>query len=167
MQANLKNGAFLAGLFAVLASGLALALALISQYGFDLFPCLLCHYQRWAQIAALCLGVITLLLARSAAAPWIARLAALAFLASAAVAFFHVGVEAGWWQGTEGCSAPSFGGGMSSEDIKKAILSAPVVACDEVPFRFLGLSMAGWNLVYSLLAAALVAWLAGRKGARR
>lgn len=166
MTAQRRNGAFPAGLFAVLAATLALAVALVSQYGFDLFPCLLCHYQRWAQIAALAFGLIALLLARTAAGPWIAGLAALAFLASAAVAFFHVGVEAGWWQGSEGCAAPSFGGGMSSADIKSAILKAPVVACDDVPFRFLGLSMAGWNLVYSLLAAGLVGWLASHRGAR-
>ncbi len=166
MLTERRNGAFLAGLFALLASGLALAIALISQYGFGLYPCVLCHYQRWAQIAALGFGLLTLLLVRTGAAPWLARLAALAFVASAAIAFFHIGVEAGWWQGTDGCASPNFGGGMSSEDIKAAILSAPVVACDEVPFRFLGLSMAGWNMVYSLIAAALVGWLASGKGAR-
>ncbi len=166
MSSYRQTGPFLAGLFAILAASLALATALVSQYGFDLFPCLLCHYQRWAQIAALGLGVITLLLVKTAAAAWIARLAALAFLVGAGIAFFHVGVEAAWWEGTSGCSAPNFGGGMSREDIKKAILDAPVVACDEVPFRFLGLSMAGWNLVYSLLAAGLVGWLARVKGAR-
>lgn len=166
MSLQRQNGPFLAGLFAVLASGLALATALISQYGFDLFPCLLCHYQRYAQVAALVLGLGTLLLASTALAAWLARLAALALLVGAGIAFFHVGVEAAWWEGTSGCSAPNFGGGMSREDIKQAILNAPVVACDEVPFRFLGLSMAGWNLVYSLLAAGVVAWLASLKGAR-
>lgn len=166
MASHRRTGPYLAGLFAILASSLALITALISQYGFDLFPCLLCHYQRWAQMAALGLGVVTLLLASTAAAQWIARLAALAFLMGAGIALFHVGVEAAWWQGTSGCSAPNFGGGMSREDIKQAILNAPVVTCDEVPFRFLGLSMAGWNLVYSLLAAGLVAWLARFKGAR-
>ncbi len=166
MQAHRRTGAHLAGLFAILASGLALIVALISQYGFDLFPCLLCHYQRWAQIAAMGLGLVTLLLVRTPAAPWLARLAALAFLTGAAIAFFHVGVEAAWWQGISGCSAPIFGGGMSREDIKQAILNAPVFACDEVPFRFLGLSMAGWNLVYSLLAALLVGWLASFEESR-
>lgn len=163
MQALRQNGPRLAGLFAILAASLALGLALLSQYGFDLFPCVLCHYQRWAHIAALVLGVITLLLARSGAAPWIARLAAMAFFASAAIAVFHVGVEAGWWKGTEACSAPSFGSGMSAADIKQAILNAPVISCGDVAFRFLGLSMAGWNLVYSILAGLAVLWLAKQR----
>ncbi len=157
----------MAGLLAVMAAGLALMLALISQYGFDLYPCLLCHYQRWAQIGALGFGVLAVLAARGWAGRWLAGLAALGFLASAAIAFFHVGVEAGWWQGMSGCSAPSFGGGMSREDIKQAILNAPVISCDEVPFRFLGLSMAGWNLVYSLAASGLVGWLAFKSGETR
>ncbi|MBC6416599.1 MAG: disulfide bond formation protein B [Rhodospirillales bacterium] len=148
----------------MMTAGLALGAALVSQYGFEIYPCVLCHYQRWAQIAAGGLGLVTLLLARTDLASWIARFAALAFLAGAGIALFHVGVEAAWWQGTSGCATPDFGSGMSREDIKSAILSAPAVACDEVAFRFLGLSMAGWNLVYSPIAAMAVGWLASKKG---
>ncbi|MBC6405688.1 MAG: disulfide bond formation protein B [Rhodospirillales bacterium] len=164
MQPFRRTGPFVAGLFAMMAAGLALVTALVSQYGFELYPCALCHYQRWAQIAAGGLGLVTLLLARTALAYWTARFAALAFLAGAGIALFHVGVEAAWWQGTSGCATPDFGSGMSREDIKSAILSAPTVACDAVAFRFLGLSMAGWNLVYSSIAAMAVGWLASGKG---
>ena len=166
MCAALTRGPGAAGLLAVAVSAVGLATALVSQYGFDLYPCLLCHYQRYALIVALGCGVATLLLAPRAAAVWPARLAALALLAGAAVALFHVGVEAGWWQGLEGCSTPAFNSAMSPQEIKDAIMKAPVVACDQVAFRFLGLSMAGWNLIYSALAGLAVAWLAQGKGGK-
>ncbi|MEO1193530.1 MAG: disulfide bond formation protein B [Pseudomonadota bacterium] len=169
MQRPPEVSALLAGLFAFLAAGTALLAALAGQYIFDLYPCVLCHYQRWALLGAMIAGLAAALLwNRLTQARLAAGLAALAFAASAAIAFFHVGVEAAWWRGLEGCSAPDFGGGMSREEIKAAILSAPVVACDEVPFRFLGLSMAGWNLVFSAAAAVIVPMiLLSRKGATR
>ena len=58
MQPFRRTGPFLAGLFAMMAAGLALVTALVSQYGFALYPCVLCHYQRWAQIAAGGLGLV-------------------------------------------------------------------------------------------------------------
>jgi disulfide bond formation protein DsbB len=33
-----------------------------------------------------------------------------------------------------------------------------VVRCDEVQFRFLGLSLAGYNVLISLLMAAIALW---------
>ncbi|GAB5469544.1 MAG: disulfide bond formation protein B [Rhodospirillales bacterium] len=165
MIAKPASAPLLAGLFALVAAGSAIAGALIAQYGFDLYPCVLCHYQRWAQFAALGCGLLAVMTWRRQIGWFFAWLAALCFLGSAAIALFHVGVEAFWWAGLEGCSAPDFGGGMSREAIKQAILEAPVVSCDEVPFRFLGFSMAGWNLIFSLVAAVVVAWLLRRQGA--
>jgi disulfide bond formation protein DsbB len=48
------------------------------------------------------------------------------------------------------------GKGLSTSDLLKQISSAPLVRCDEVQFRFLGISMAGWNAVLSLGGAALI-----------
>ena len=43
---------------------------------------------------------------------------------------------------------------------------APLVRCDEVQFRFLGVSMAGWNAILSLSGAAAIIFLT-LKGSRR
>ena len=78
----------------------ALAAALIAEHGFGLRPCILCHWQRYAHVAAAALALVVLL-----APGRLPRLtlgaAALAFIASAAIAGFHVGVEQRWWEGTE------------------------------------------------------------------
>ena len=38
-------------------------------------------------------------------------------------------------------------------------MKAPLVRCDEVQWTFLGVSLAGWNAIISLPAAALIALL--------
>ena len=46
---------------------------------------------------------------------------------------------------------------LSSKELMKKILEAPIIRCDEVPWSFLGLSMAGWNGILSILFSSC--WL--------
>ena len=133
-----------------LAQRLALALpalllggAYISQYVFGLFPCEMCWWQRYAHFAALAFALV------SFAAPprrlWVA-LAALGMLASGLIGFFHAGVEYGWWEGLTSCaSAVPTGGGSALENI----LAAPIIRCDVAPWNLLGISLAGFNGLFS------------------
>jgi disulfide bond formation protein DsbB len=141
-------------------SAAALAGALVSQYVFGLAPCALCIWQRWPHLAAVMIGALWL-----AALPrhWLAALGALAALATAGVGGFHMGVEYLWWAGLESCSGGEGIRGLSVEALldPTADVAAPV-RCDEVAFSFLGLSMAGWNMVASLGFAGLWARVAMR-----
>lgn len=136
-----------------------LGFALVSQHVFGLRPCALCYWQRWPYWASLALGGLALMVPRRAAAAALAA-AALAFLAGAGIAFFHVGVEAGWWQGLAECAGA--GTADSVEELRRQLLGSQPVRCDEPAFVFLGLSMAGWNFVLSLIYAAAAAFLALR-----
>jgi disulfide bond formation protein DsbB len=49
--------------------------------------------------------------------------------------------------------------GLSNAELLKQLTHAPLVRCDEVQFRFLGISMAGWNAILSLGGAALITTL--------
>ncbi len=84
-------------------------------------------------------------------------LIALVILASAALAVYHAGVEWHWWAGPQECAGPiaDFG---SAQDLMKRLQTTRVVRCDEAPWRFLGLSLAGYNALISLALAALAAW---------
>lgn len=149
-----------AALILLIVSAGALAFAYVAQYGFDLQPCALCLWQRWPFIAALPLAALVLLLGRAAGAQATAGilvLLALLFAANVAIAFFHVGVEQHWWAGTEACTG-SLDAGGSVEDLKRQIMEAPLVRCDEVAWSFLGLSMAGWNMFLSLGLLLLSLW---------
>jgi disulfide bond formation protein DsbB len=48
----------------------------------------------------------------------------------------------------------------------KQITHAPLIRCDQVQFRFLGVSMAGWNAILSLGGAAVIAVLSRKAGRR-
>ncbi len=145
----------------LVASILILGAALFYQYVDGLYPCVLCIYQRIPYGAAIALAGVGLLLGARGANPGpgavvsgLALLCGLGFVAGAGVAAFHVGVEQGWWQGTEACVG--VGGDLESIDaLRAAVLAAPAVRCDEVVWQFMRISMAGWNFLLSLTLAGV------------
>ena len=76
---------------------------------------------------------------------------------ASAIGVYHSGVEWKWWPGPQDCSGPinSFG---SAGDLLRQMQATSVVRCDEVQFRFLGLSLAGYNALICLALAAVSAW---------
>ncbi len=147
--------AYIPLLFALLAA-LSLGSAYTAEYGFGLKPCELCLYQRVPFAIVIGLGLIaTIWREHHCLRVWLTALIALSFEVGAGLAVFHAGVEYGWWDGFASCS-----GGLVTESIealKAHIMGAAVVRCDEAAFRFLGLSMAGWNVLWSGALALLAA----------
>ena len=131
--------------------------ALFSQYVGGLYPCEMCHWQRWAHAAALAFALAALLSPIDAlrSRPLV-LLAALAIAVSGAIGLFHAGVEYKLWEGITTCTT---NGATSLDDI----LAVPLVRCDQVQWSFLGISMAGWNAILSIGGAGLIARLASRK----
>ena len=135
----------------------ALCIAWIAQYGFNLAPCELCYWQRYGYYAAIAIGLVTIF-QRGGSQPrrigtW---LLALAFLATAAIAIFHVGVEQKWWEGFATCTG-AFDPSMTTEELEQSIIDAPIVRCDEAAWTMFGISMAGYNALSALLLAAFTA----------
>jgi disulfide bond formation protein DsbB len=130
-----------------LGSAGLLAGAFAFQHLGGMAPCEMCIWQRWPHAAGA--GLAALALAVPAARRVAGGAAAGAMALGAAIALLHAGVELDWWEGVTEC-AGAVGGGMSGQDLLDAILAAPVVRCDQVPWAMLGLSMAGWNGVVSL-----------------
>ncbi len=137
----------------------SLASAYTAEYGFGLKPCELCLYQRIPYAVVAVLGLVMLALRKNQKIAWLLLvLSAAVFAAGAALAFFHVGVEQHWWKGLEGCS----GGAIANtiEDLRAQIMGAPVVRCDQPAFVFLGISMAGYNVLWSGALAAVSGYAA-------
>jgi disulfide bond formation protein DsbB len=67
---------------------------------------------------------------------------------------YHAGVEWKWWAGPSDCSGPILDLG-SAGNLLSRLDSVKVVRCDEVQWTFLGLSLAGYNALISLLMAAI------------
>ena len=130
--------------------------ALGSQYLGGLHPCELCYMQRWPHSAAIVLALLAFTApAQSRNARVLTLLAALAIAVSGAIGVYHAGVEAKIFEGYTQCTA-TIHRGLSTAELLNQITHAPIVRCDEVQFRFLGISMAGWNAILSLSGAALI-----------
>lgn len=130
------------------AAAAALIGALFSQYVFGLNPCVLCIYQRIPYAIIIALALV----AWRFPGAWFVKAAVLLLVAEMGIALFHMGVEWQWWQGTDKCGAQF---SSDAEALKAQIFGAPVARCDEPPFVFFGLSMAGWNFVYAWVLAML------------
>jgi disulfide bond formation protein DsbB len=126
------------------------------QLVLDIRPCPLCLEQRYAFYLAIPLAALTALAAGKSAPRWL-LLGALAVLAIAALAnavlgTYHAGVEWGFWQGPTDCTGP-VGNLGSAGTLLERLDTVKVIRCDEVQWRFLGLSLAGYNVLISLLMA--------------
>ena len=134
---------------------LLLAGAYISEYGFGLYPCEMCWWQRYAHFAAVGLALVS-----TVAQPkklWIV-LAGLGVLVSGLIGGFHAGVEYGWWEGFTACTSNVREGG----DPLDAIMNAPLIRCDVAQWTLGGISLAGFNAIISVIFAVAIFVLAGR-----
>jgi len=136
--------------FVLVASAVVLGTALLSEYWGGLAPCELCLVQRWPWAAAIVISLIVLLVGERAPLSWVALMFAIVFAISVVLAFYHVGVEQHWFAGPSACTAAP-GGAMTLEQMKQQILGTAPVLCDRPAWTLFGVSMAGWNLLASLI----------------
>ena len=127
--------------------------ALISQYGFGLYPCEMCMWQRWPHLVAIILAAVALAFRAKSMALVVA--ATMAILISGLIGGFHAGVEYGWWEGFTSCSTNLQTGG----DMLESIMNAPLVRCDVAPWTLFGISLAGFNFLLSVGGAVLILFL--------
>lgn len=140
-----------------LLAGAGSAALLIAALGFQAAgyaPCELCILQRWPHVAAAAVAVLVWMTG------WVRGLAVLGMIAAGiamGLAIYHTGVEWKLWAGPTHCSGTVGNlATISPQELMTRLQNAPVVRCDEVAWRFLGLSMAAWNAVFS--AGLAVVW---------
>ncbi len=127
--------------------------ALAFQYIGHLAPCEMCLWQRWPHVAALALGLVAWALRSNRA---VVALAALAVLTTAGIGYFHAGVEYHWWAGPQACTAAGLAAGP---DFITAALATPMIRCDAAAWTLFGISMAGYNALFSTLIGGVALWL--------
>ena len=138
-----------------------LAGAWFFQLVLDIKPCPLCLEQRYAYYLALPLAlVVAFAAARGAPRPLLLAgfaVLLLAALANAWLGGYHAGVEWKFWPGPNDCSGPVVDLGNAGTLLQR-LDTVKVVRCDEVQWRFLGLSLAGYNVLISLAMAMMARW---------
>lgn len=150
MTAPRLIAAFLLG-----ASALVLGSAFLLQYGGGAEPCLLCVYQRYPYALVILLAALALLLApRPRVQVPLLALSGAVLLAGFGLAFYHMGVEQGVFAGPSNCSGP-IGPVETIDELRERLLARPTGGCARVAVSILGLSLANWNAVLSLLLAAV------------
>ncbi len=167
------NSALMAALAITAIAAATLAGAWFFQLVLDLRPCPLCLEQRYAYYLMVPLGALVAL-AAGKDAPRAVLFLGLAILAAAALGnawlgAYHAGVEWGLWKGPSECTGP-VGNLGSAGNLLERLDTVKVVRCDEVQWKFLGLSLAGYNVLISLSMAAIATWgiagMAARKPSR-
>jgi disulfide bond formation protein DsbB len=156
-----SNPALTAALAITAIAAATLAGAWYFQLVLDIRPCPLCLEQRYAYYLAIPLGALVAV-AAAKDAPRAVLVAGLVLLAAAALGnavlgTYHAGVEWKFWQGPTDCTGP-IGNLGSAGNLLERLDTVKVIRCDEVQWRFLGLSLAGYNVLISLLMAAIGAW---------
>lgn len=148
----------------ILASSVAvLGGALLFEHVGGLAPCVLCLWQRWPWWIAGAIAALSLVLppVRRRAGAFLPLLFVLIFAGSFLLSAYHVAVEQHWLAGPATCSAP-LSGARTLADFQRMIVDRPVVRCDEVPWALFGISLAGFNAIFSFLLAGLALRTAGR-----
>src|SRR3954452_13501718 len=136
--------------FVLGASAIVLGGALASQYWGVLAPCELCLLQRWPWGIAIVIAFIATMVGSRPALPWVALLLAAVSVVSGGLAFYHVGVEQHWFAGPTACSGAATAAD-TLEALKAQILHQQPVRCDEPAWLLWGISLAGWNLLASMV----------------
>jgi disulfide bond formation protein DsbB len=131
------------------------------QYGLGLKPCPLCLEQRYPYYFAIPLAVMVLLGEQvgSSRKVLLGALGAIALgmLWNAGLATYHAGVEWKWWAGPQDCSGALDNFGTVTDLLRQLETMSPV-RCDEAAWRFLGMSLAGYNALIALALAGVAAW---------
>ena len=147
---------------AIAAGGAATILgAYFFQYVVGFIPCPLCLDQRVPYYVVIPLAVVVAAtvmdgLRREVIIAGLVMLA-LGMLVSAGLGVYHAGVEWKWWMGPTECSGPIRSLG-SAADLLREIQKANLVRCDDAAWRFLGISLAGYNVLISTALAAIAIW---------
>jgi disulfide bond formation protein DsbB len=155
------NATLTAALLVLVVASATIAGAWFFQLALDILPCPMCLEQRYAYYAIIPLSALVALgAAKGAPRPLlVAGLIMIALIAAANSVFgvYHAGVEWKFWQGPTDCTGPVVDFGKAGSLLDQ-LDKVKVIRCDEVQWRFLGVSLAGYNALISALMAAIAAW---------
>jgi len=142
--------------------GGALAFEHIGGY----IPCALCLLQRDPYYYGIPVGIAAIMAASFRAPAWVTRsllaLIGVMMIVGAGMGVYHAGVEWGFWEGPATCATSSPGLTTNAGSLLDDLNAFHGPSCTQASLRVLGLSFAGWNVIASVMLAA-VAFLGASK----
>ena len=145
-----SNNVLLIFILAIIS--LTIISALIIQYWLGHEPCKLCIYERIPYFLSILLLIKILLFKKYEKITLFILF--LIFTASAVLAFYHFGIEQGFFNESFVCKAGDLSGTLSKEQLLEQ-LNKYNISCKDVSFRVLGLSLATINTILSIILSVI------------
>ena len=159
---------FLYSVLMALGMAAVVGSALGFQYIGGYIPCELCLLQRQPYYYGIPIAIVGAVLSLTATPPWIGRALLLALgilmLVGGGIGVYHAGVEWHFWAGPTACSTTADSMTQNANDLLSELNTVKGPSCTEAALRVFGLSMAGWNVIASIILAA-IAFVGVRKAA--
>ena len=130
----------------------ALITAYFIQYILNHKPCNLCLIERIPYLAAIIF--ISLIFILNKFEKIISLIIGLFFIFGAVVSFYHFGIEQGFFNESLVCNLGSSKATTAQELLKQ--LEKETVSCKDVTFRVLGLSLATFNTIISIIISVIM-----------
>ena len=131
----------------------ALVTAYFVQYILNHEPCNLCLIERIPYLAAIIL--ISLIFILNKYEKIISLIVSLFFIFGTIVSFYHFGIEQGFFSESFVCNLGSNNEATSTQDLLKQ-LEKNTVSCKDVTFKILGISLATFNTIISIIISAIM-----------
>tara|TARA_B110000259_G_scaffold138811_1_gene156300 strand:- start:410 stop:895 length:486 start_codon:yes stop_codon:yes gene_type:complete len=147
---NIKNKTIF--ILILLFSIFALLAAYFIQYVLKHQPCNLCLIERIPYFVSII--VISIFLFTKKLEKPVLLILSLVFFSAALIAFYHFGIEQGFIKESLVCDLNNQGNDLSKETLLNQLKEMPV-SCKDVTFKFLGLSLATFNIFISLILAVI------------
>jgi disulfide bond formation protein DsbB len=133
------------------------ALALEHVWGY--VPCELCLKERWPYYIGIPVAVLAAVSSGFGMPPRLTRvllwLLAAVLLVGAGLSIYHAGVEWQFWEGPSSCTSSVDSVAKSTGDLLNDLSTQHGPSCSDAALRVFGLSLAGWNVIASLIFAAI------------
>ena len=129
-----------------------LASAFVIEYEFNHQPCKLCLYERIPYFLSILLIAKIFLIKGYEKISLL--LLSLAFIISSILAFYHFGIEQGFFKESLACAVKNLSENLTKEDLLKE-LSQNTISCKDVSFNIFGISLAAINTIFSIALSVI------------
>ena len=144
------NNIFLIVVLAIIS--LMIISALIIQYWLGHEPCKLCLYERIPYFLSMLLIIKIIFIQKYEKITLLILF--LVFMSSTVLAFYHFGIEQGFFKESLVCTAGNLSESLTKEEMLKQ-LSQNTISCKDVSFRIFGFSLAAINTIFSISLSAI------------
>ena len=131
----------------------ALITAYFIQYILNHEPCNLCLIERIPYLAAIIF--ISLIFLLNKFEKIISLIISLFFIFGTIISFYHFGIEQGFFSESLVCDIGNSNKAISAQDLLKQ-LEKKTVSCKDVTFKILGISLATFNTIISIIISAIM-----------